>query len=86
MQRVVRPDPNYVRITEWESQFENAPWQKLPKQARDCRHLWQANLPADASTGTHLIHVRTTDMFGNQHAASRVIRITSDPMMPSTGQ
>ena len=38
-------------------------------------HIWQAKLPANASKGTHVIYVRTTDMFGQTFTGRRIIRV-----------
>lgn len=38
-------------------------------------HIWQAKLPADARKGTHVIYVRTTDMFGQTFTGRRIIRV-----------
>ena len=38
-------------------------------------HIWQANLPANAPKGTHVIYVRTTDMFGQTFTGRRIIRV-----------
>ena len=38
-------------------------------------HIWQAKLPADVPEGTHVIHVRTTDMFGQTFTGRRIIRV-----------
>ena len=38
-------------------------------------HIWQAKLPADAPKGTHVIYVRTTDMFGQIFTGRRIIRV-----------
>lgn len=42
---------------------------------RKARHAWFADLPAAPPTGTHLINVRTTDMFGKTYTDQRIIRI-----------
>jgi hypothetical protein len=42
---------------------------------RDTGHLWTASLPPDPPPGSHFIHVRTTDMYGQTHTDRRVIRI-----------
>ena len=39
------------------------------------KHIWQAFLPKGVGPGTHIIHVRTTDMFGHLYTGQRVIRI-----------
>ena len=38
-------------------------------------HIWQAKLPADVPAGTHVIYVRTTDMFGQTFTGRRIIRV-----------
>lgn len=38
-------------------------------------HIWSANLPADLTTGTHHIMVRTTDMFGREWTGKRIFRV-----------
>ena len=38
-------------------------------------HLWKGALPALPPVGTHLVTVRTTDMFGQTYTAHRVVRI-----------
>ena len=38
-------------------------------------HIWQAKLPEKTQKGTHVIYVRTTDMFGQVFSARRIIRI-----------
>ena len=38
-------------------------------------HIWQAKLPANFRKGTHIIFVRTTDMFGQTFTGRRIIRV-----------
>ena len=38
-------------------------------------HIWQAKLPSDVRKGTHVIYVRTTDMFGQTFTGRRIIRV-----------
>ena len=38
-------------------------------------HIWQAKLPVDVRKGTHVIYVRTTDMFGQTFTGRRIIRV-----------
>ena len=38
-------------------------------------HIWQAKLPANVPKGTHVIYVRTTDMFGQIFIGRRIIRV-----------
>jgi hypothetical protein len=59
-------DPLYARVTERES----------GQGASVSRHMWEGRLPADLPPGGHLIRVRTVDMYGQEYAASRVIRVS----------
>ena len=38
-------------------------------------HIWQAKLPRNIKKGTHIIYVRTTDMFGQTYNGRRIIRV-----------
>ncbi len=38
-------------------------------------HIWQAKLPQNIKKGTHIIYVRTTDMFGQTYNGRRIIRV-----------
>lgn len=38
-------------------------------------HIWQAKLPENIKKGTHIIYVRTTDMFGQTFSGRRIIRV-----------
>jgi hypothetical protein len=38
-------------------------------------HMWQAKLPAGIPPGTHLVTVRTTDMYNQTWKASRIFRV-----------
>ena len=54
---------------------------ELPQRSRvingpaKSTHIWQTKLPADAPKGTHVIYVRTTDMFGQTFTGRRIIRV-----------
>jgi hypothetical protein len=74
MERVERPDPNYVALKATESSEKPPNGRELPKPAV-CRHLWAAPLPQALKAGAHIIHVRTVDMFGQKDEAMRVIRV-----------
>ncbi len=58
---------------------EDLPWIRLaaPKPSA---HLWQAKLPPDMPVGTHVLHVRTTDMHGKTSHGKRLFRV-----VPSCG-
>ncbi len=39
-------------------------------------HMWQAKLPEKLPVGTHLVTVRTTDMFDQTYTANRIFRVS----------
>jgi|GEM_PF-6825044 len=38
-------------------------------------HLWRGQLPAWLPRGTHVVYVRTTDMFGQTFIDKRLFRV-----------
>jgi hypothetical protein len=74
MKRVPQKDPYYLQTLEREDSLQPSPDPKLPK-AYETPHIWEAKLLQHLAPGTHLIHVRTTDMFGKIYFCQRVIRI-----------
>jgi hypothetical protein len=75
MEWAPQPDPAYVERKEMEDPLPESLGRDLP-EPKDARHIWQAHFPADLPMGTHLITVRTTDMFGQTYEAERVFRVT----------
>ncbi len=73
MERVEREDAYYVAMKEREAMRTQVE-RRLPRIAKS-RHLWVAALPAEAPIGSHLIHVRTTDMFGQTFEDRRIIAV-----------
>jgi signal peptidase I len=45
------------------------------KDSKISEHIWKAYLPAGLSVGTHVIHFRTVDMYGQTYTAKRIFRI-----------
>src|SRR5690606_21948103 len=84
MKLVRRPDPYYARLYELQEQFK-AEYERLPGsdtqgQPVDSTHLWSATLPSTLEPGSHLIEVRSEDMFGRITHDAAVLRvITSVP-------
>ncbi|MFH0980133.1 MAG: calcineurin-like phosphoesterase family protein [Planctomycetota bacterium] len=74
LERIEREDPYYLAMKRAEEDAALAPGRKM-REAVKSPHLWRALLPAQPPPGTHLIHVRTTDMFGHTYTDQRVIRI-----------
>lgn len=74
MERVVRPDPAYVRLLE--ANRDLAPPALGMWDPMDCPHLWRGLLPASPPVGEHLLHIRTSDMYGNRYEETALIHIT----------
>ncbi len=49
----------------------------MDKPSRN-RHMWKARLPTDLPPGTHLLTVKTRDMFGQEYSAHKVFRINQN--------
>ncbi len=81
--RVTRQDPYFLKMKVLEQSQTPPPGRKLP-MANDSDHIWQARLAPNPEPGTHLLHVRTTDMFGKTFTDFQVIRILKEPIMEST--
>lgn len=82
MKRVDRADPYYERLYDLQTRFKRE-YKRLPgaeirgKPAR-VTHLWQAPLPDDLTPGSHLVEVRSTDMFDQTWTSHRVFSVTAN--------
>jgi hypothetical protein len=74
MARVEREDPYFERLKDAEKQSIPPQGERLPAIIKS-PHLWSAMLPAGVAPGSNVIHVRTTDMFGQTYTGHRVIRV-----------
>lgn len=74
MTQTMMKDPYYLAMKELEPKLPEEAGRKLPNPA-DSHHIWTGKLPAGAGAGVHLIHVRTTDMFGQTYTDQRSIRV-----------
>jgi len=75
LHRTIRPDPFFVRMKQREeAEGPSTGYRRLPA-IQDSQHLWQGFLPENLAPGAHVIHVRTTDMFGQTYSASRAIQV-----------
>jgi hypothetical protein len=74
------PDPAYVELYEDDQARSLSPEGRSLRRPNPCTHLFR--LPAEKMpelpAGTYLIETRYTDMYGQQHAATRPIRVTRD--------
>ncbi len=68
-------DPYIAAMKAAEVERNTPPQHRLPKREITSPHIWKINLPENPPAGTHLIHVRTRDMFGHTYESARVIRI-----------
>ncbi|AMV37681.1 calcineurin-like phosphoesterase C-terminal domain-containing protein [Planctomyces sp. SH-PL62] len=74
MEQVREADPYFVAMKALEEGPKPPPGRKLPAPNKST-HLWRARLASEApAPGTHLIHVRATDMFGKTHVDQRAVR------------
>jgi hypothetical protein len=74
LERVACGDPYFAAIKEAEESKHPPRGRKLPEIGKSS-HIWRGVLPANPRPGTHLIEVRTTDMFGATHSGRRIIRV-----------
>ena len=75
MEPAAEPDPGYVAMREREGfDDEGQPRFGMPEPVAS-PHLWRAPLPAGLEPGAWWIEVRSTDMFGQQDVARRILRI-----------
>ena len=74
LERVERPDPYLLSIKAAEESESPPNGIKLPKPI-DSAHIWLGRLPADLVRGTHMVEVRTTDVFGHTYSGRRIIRV-----------
>jgi len=73
LEKVLEEDPYYVTMRNLE--IKAYPEEKPINAPIQSDHLWKGILPKTAPRGTHLIHVRTTDMYGRVFMDQRVIRL-----------
>lgn len=71
-----RPDPNNMLLhaTNAHNPDETLGYH-FDYPGRDSRHIWAGTLPGGIAPGTHLLEVRTTDMFGQTYRDHRIIRV-----------
>lgn len=76
------------RRSRTEMRIDSGPWTVMEQRRRkdpylvargghstDVDHFWVATLPKALSIGTHVIRVRTVDMFGQRYEGARLIRV-----------
>lgn len=68
-----QPDPAYAEVKKLEEQY-TLPGRRLPG-ILNSPHLWSANLPVNLPPGTHVLHVRTTDIWGQTWYDRRVFSV-----------
>ena len=74
MDRVVKPDPAYVRQVERELKVQPVIEPGLPGPGA-CQHLWSATLPEGLESGHHLLTIRWTSPSGQARRQSRMFRV-----------
>lgn len=73
LERTDMVDPYYQRLKEQEQRFA-LPGRKLPAAVAST-HIWVGALPAGLPPGTHVIEVRTRDVFGQEYRGMRLVRV-----------
>jgi hypothetical protein len=74
MAQTIMKDPYFEEVKAYEAKLPPEAGRKLP-DARETDHIWTANFPESLTPGLHMIHVRTTDMFGQTYTDQRSIRV-----------
>ena len=74
MAQTIMKDPYFEEVKGYEAKLPPEAGRKLP-DARETDHIWTANFPESLTPGLHMIHVRTTDMFGQTYTDQRSIRV-----------
>ena len=74
MERVTRKDPYFVCMRQLEEKY-NFPRVSWAAEPYETGHIFKANLPKNLLKGVHLVHIQSTDMFGQVYTARRLIRI-----------
>lgn len=73
MRKVLEPDPEYRAMYERDRGLK-APYLPLPEPIAS-PHLWKSAINVEWEKGMIPIHVRSTDMFGQQYFATRGIEV-----------
>ncbi|GHA31413.1 hypothetical protein GCM10007103_11300 [Salinimicrobium marinum] len=75
MKYVEEPDPSYLMlINEWDTTEELMPGRRSSNAVKS-EHLWRGSIPTNLETGEHVIEIKATDMFGNNHKATSSFRL-----------
>lgn len=64
----------YLEATINEKPLDEVFGWKMDKPSKST-HFWTSKLPPGLSQGTHVVTIKTTDMFGNRYKAHRVFRV-----------
>ena len=73
-QQVAEPDPLFQSLWEAEQTQQPPPKPKLTKPTISS-HLWAGEFPAGLTPGTHLLRIRTEDMYGKSYTDERSFRV-----------
>lgn len=72
LEKVTQPDPFLKAMKAAQPKSIPADW-AYPEPLAKCPHLWRGTLPTGLAAGSHLVNVRTTDMYGQKYEARRLI-------------
>lgn len=68
-------DPFFVQSKEAEKNWKPTEGYHTLPGPSNSNHIWTANLPAGLDAGTHLVTVRTTDMYGQTDIGRRIFTV-----------
>ncbi|MCP4646066.1 MAG: metallophosphoesterase [bacterium] len=75
MDQTTTTDPEILRMHEQNPALNEEVFGWEMDAPSKTRHMWRSTLPATVDAGAHTLTVRTTDMFGQQWSAHRIIRV-----------
>lgn len=73
-QQVAEPDPLFQSLWDAEQTLQPPPKPRLTKPTISS-HLWAGELPLGLLPGTHLLRIRTEDMYGKSYTDERSFRV-----------
>ncbi len=76
LRRVQQADPAYVELFERDRELE-APYRSLP-HPRNSTHLWRWTMPRNLAPGTHMLELRSTDLFGHVVTGRHEVVVSPD--------
>ncbi len=74
MAKQERIDPYFKKLKDREHFLPPAAGRTLPNPSNST-HIWAAPLPTDLPRGAHVIQIKATDLYGQEHHGKRIVRV-----------